>query len=144
MAMDVGTNSNAEPNPEVNAVEGTPNQEDKVENNQGSNGTIVNKSVDDFQENTTTLESVKEQNPNLELAAQLEEIAAVSRRNASTPSGSIKSTPELVSEAEGAQPSYYRGVKYAPEKQRYAPEKLTVSGGGLLQWFYNLPVSSKQ
>ena len=35
MAMDVGTNSNAEPNPEVNAVENTPDQEDNTENIRG-------------------------------------------------------------------------------------------------------------
>ena len=39
----------------------------------------------------------------------------------------------------------YRGVQYFQNPQRYAPEKLEVSQKGrLLQWFYDLPVSSKQ
>ena len=48
MAMDVGANSNAEPKSEVNAVEGTPNQEGTSENNQALDGVAV-KSVGDIQ-----------------------------------------------------------------------------------------------
>ena len=144
MAMDVGTNSNAEPNPEVNAVENTPDREDNTGNIQGLDRIV--KSADNFQANSNTVDRVKEQNPNLELAAQLEEIAAVSRRNASIPnSAEVISEPIISDVKDIEQPLSYRGVRYSTGNQRYAPEKLTISKGeGLLQWFYDLPVSSKQ
>ncbi|MEM1250932.1 MAG: methyl-accepting chemotaxis protein [Cyanobacteria bacterium P01_H01_bin.21] len=133
MAMDVGANSNAEPKSEVNAVEGTPNQEGTSENNQALDGVAV-KSVGDIQNDKNGFGSANEQAANSELAAQLEEIAAVNRRKAANPASTTPSGDPQLS---------YRG--YTQGGERYAPENLTVSrGGGLLQWFYDLPVSSKQ
>lgn len=135
MAMDVGANSNAEPKSEVNAVEGTPNQEGTSENNQALDGVAV-KSVGDIQNDKNGFDSANDQAANSELASQLEEIAAVNRRKAANPPSTTPSGDPQLS---------YRGAKYTQGGERYAPENLTVSqGSGLLQWFYDLPVSSKQ
>lgn len=143
MAMDVGTNSNAEPNSEVDAMEDIPTQEDNAENDRVLEGAVVN-SVDGIQDNGNGLENTTNQNPSLELTAQLEEIASVSRKNTST-SVPASSGPETVSDTPVTPTLSYRGVKYTKGSKRYAPENLTVSrGSGLWQWFYDLPVSSKQ
>ena len=114
-----------------------------LKNDRGLDGVIV-KSADDSRENNSGSENVRRQNPNLELAAQLEEIAAVSRLNASKPvSANVPS--EQASGKQSEQPLSYRGVKYSNGEGRYAPENLTVSRAStILQWFYDLPVSSKQ
>ncbi|EKV00732.1 methyl-accepting chemotaxis protein [Leptolyngbya sp. PCC 7375] len=143
MGMDVGTNSNAESNSEVDAVDNTPNQEDSSQRDRLLDGVVV-KSVDDIQGNNNGLENAREHNPNQELAAQLEEIAAVSRRNTS-PSNSSKGVSEPMANVQDQQTLSYRGVKYPSAEDRYAPENLKISrGSALLQWFYDLPVSSKQ
>ncbi|MDV3352952.1 methyl-accepting chemotaxis protein [Leptothoe sp. LEGE 181152] len=143
MGMDVGTNSNAESNSEVDAVDNTPNQEDSSQRDRLLDGVVV-KSVDDIQGNNNGLENAREHNPNQELAAQLEEIAAVSRRNTS-PSNSSKGVSEPMANVQDQQTLSYRGVKYPSAEERYAPENLKISrGSALLQWFYDLPVSSKQ
>ncbi|MEO1508873.1 MAG: GAF domain-containing protein, partial [Cyanobacteria bacterium J06633_23] len=150
MAMDFGTNSNTEPKPEVGAVEGAAKQAGLSENNQ-LEGAVV-KSVDDMQSNNDDLNPMKEQRSNLELSAQLEEIAAISRQSSADPSPAngasnltAPTAPADSSDTQSEQPMAYRGVRYATGKERYSPEKLTVSqGSSLLQWFYDLPVSSKQ
>ncbi|MEO0434420.1 MAG: methyl-accepting chemotaxis protein [Cyanobacteria bacterium J06656_5] len=150
MAMDFGTNSNTEPKPEVGAVEGASKQSGLSKNNQPE-GAVV-KSVDDMQSNNDDLNPIKEQRSNLELSAQLEEIAAISRQspaNAPSPAnGSVTVTAPAASAGSGTQSEEtmaYRGVRYTQGEERYSPEKLTVSqGSSLLQWFYDLPVSSKQ
>ena len=149
MAMDFGTNSNTEPKPEVGAVEGASKQSGLSKNNQPE-GAVV-KSVDDMQSNNDDLNPIKEQRSNLELSAQLEEIAAISRQSPANPSpanGAATVTTPAASAGSGTQSEEtmaYRGVRYAQGEERYSPEKLTVSqGSSLLQWFYDLPVSSKQ
>ena len=149
MAMDFGTNSNTEPKPEVGAVEGASKQSGLSKNNQPE-GAVV-KSVDDMQSNNDDLNPIKEQRSNLELSAQLEEIAAISRQSPANPSpanGAANVTAPAASAGSGTQSEEtmaYRGVRYAQGEERYSPEKLTVSqGSSLLQWFYDLPVSSKQ
>lgn len=149
MAMDFGTNSNTEPKPEVGAVEGASKQSGLSKNNQPE-GAVV-KSVDDMQSNNDDLNPIKEQRSNLELSAQLEEIAAISRQSPANPSpanGAVTVTAPVASAGSGTQSEEtmaYRGVRYAQGEERYSPEKLTVSqGSSLLQWFYDLPVSSKQ
>ena len=149
MAMDFGTNSNTEPKPEVGAVEGASKQSGLSKNNQPE-GAVV-KSVDDMQSNNDDLNPIKEQRSNLELSAQLEEIAAISRQSPANPSpanGAATVTAPAASAGSGTQSEEtmaYRGVRYAQGEERYSPEKLTVSqGSSLLQWFYDLPVSSKQ
>ncbi|MEL6935977.1 MAG: hypothetical protein AAFO59_04830, partial [Cyanobacteria bacterium J06607_17] len=110
------------------------------------------KSVDDMQSNNDDLNPIKEQRSNLELSAQLEEIAAISRQSSADPSPAngasnltAPTAPADSSDTQSEQPMAYRGVRYATGKERYSPEKLTVSqGSSLLQWFYDLPVSSKQ
>ncbi len=139
MAMDVDTNSNADPNSEMDSAEGIFTQEDSSEDDRVLEGAVV-KSVGNVQDNSDGLENERGQNPNLELADQLKEIATVSRQNVSTAiptnSGSDGQSGPILS---------YRGVKYAQGERRYAPEKLTISSRhALLQWFYDLPVSSKQ
>ena len=69
----------------------------------------------------------------------------------------IRYLPELPKQSNDALPGgtaymddserVYRGVRYRPGGERYAPEKIQVtqaSRSGLLQWFYDLPVSDKQ
>ncbi|MEM7795018.1 MAG: methyl-accepting chemotaxis protein, partial [Cyanobacteria bacterium P01_C01_bin.118] len=144
MAMDVGTNSNAEPNPEVDTVEGIPNQ-DIVESDPGIENKIM-ETKDDAQNDQNELNDRKGQSLERELVAQLEESAAMGHQNTANPVPPV--SPEPVNQGAAADQSNmlsYRGVKYNHDEKRYAPEKLEVSGPSpLLQWFYDLPVSSKQ
>lgn len=145
MAMDIGTNSNADPNAEADAVEDIPNQEDASKDDRMLDDVVVTSSTGDVQGGIGS-EKLRVQNPNLELAAQLEELAAVNRRNSAAVSDASTSADSLSSRSEQNQTLSYRGVKYSRDgEQRYAPDKLAVSGGSTwLQWFYDLPVSSKQ
>ncbi|NEQ48996.1 MAG: GAF domain-containing protein [Leptolyngbya sp. SIO3F4] len=141
MAMDVGTNSNADPNPEVDTVDGTPKQ-DSTENDLMPTGELM-ESVGDAQKQQNVLDELREQGLERELVAQLEESAANGHANANSPVSS--KTINQVAGAQSGQVMSYRGVQYDRDGLRYAPEKLDISSRSpLLQWFYDLPVSSKQ
>ncbi|MEM9264347.1 MAG: methyl-accepting chemotaxis protein [Cyanobacteria bacterium P01_F01_bin.13] len=140
MAMDVSTNSNADPNPEVDTVKDTLKSSDTSDNDRVAEETLV-QSVDDVKSTQDSLNKMGEQNPKLKLTAQLEEIAANSRQGLPTPA----SPEESVDKKSSVETMSYRGVQYVKGEQPYAPENLTVSSrSSLLQWFYDLPVSSKQ
>ena len=137
MTMDIGTNSNAEPNPEVGSVEGASKQTGIPENPRAFEGVAVNP-TGDTQNTTNNLGSLGNASAsNRSLTAQLEEAAADGRRlTDSRAAASGQPADDVLS---------YRGVQYGRGEQRYAREKLRVSRRGtLLQWFYDLPVSSKQ
>ena len=139
MAMDVSTNSNADPNPEVNAVEETLKQADTADQDGLLKDTVV-PSMDNAQSPQGSLDNVGEHPQNLELVAQLEEIPDNNRQGVFSPAA-VKDA----SDTSSGETLYYRGVQYRQGEQRYAPEKLAVSRrSSLLQWFYDLPVSSKQ
>ncbi|MGD1853890.1 MAG: methyl-accepting chemotaxis protein [Leptolyngbyaceae cyanobacterium] len=139
MAMDVGTNSNADPNPEVDAAEVKSNQ-NTTQTNPRSGDAAVEDSV---QSKENGLNSVMGQNTGRDLATQLEESAIADRQNGA---GFGKpGTQSQVVPTSANEDMSYRGVQYSQGEQRYSPEKLSVSQrSSFLQWFYDLPVSSKQ
>ncbi|ESA32332.1 methyl-accepting chemotaxis protein [Leptolyngbya sp. Heron Island J] len=140
MAMDVDPNSSAEPQSEVDAAEGIPTQASNSKNDRVLEGVVVKSAG-----NNNELENSRQQDPNLELAAQLKELAASSRQNASIAAVPNNTSAENALDNQSEPVLSYRGVQYGEGERRYAPENLTVSGGStLLQWFYDLPVSSKQ
>ena len=135
MTMDVGTNSNAEPNPEVGSGEGASKQTATPGHPRAFEGVAVHP-VGDGQNTTNSLKNAS--GSNFSLTAQLEEAAAGRKFTGSSPgaAASGQQSDDVLS---------YRGVQYAAGERRYAREKLRVSRRGtLLQWFYDLPVSSKQ
>ncbi|MEA5465255.1 methyl-accepting chemotaxis protein [Leptothoe sp. PORK10 BA2] len=156
MTMDVGTNSNAEPNPKVSAAAGSANPADSA-TPPPLEGAVM-KALGDIENNSKEPYNGKEQQPTLELSAQLEEIAALSRRNtAAAVTNDVAPNVELPVPANAAAPKEMpaessekdvmscRGVRYSQGEGRYATENLTISkSGDFLQWFYDLPVSSKQ
>ena len=146
MAMDVGTNSNADPNPEVDTVEGNPNQ-DVMENDQVPAEELMG-AVDDVQKQQNGLDASKGQTLERELVAQLEESAAMAPVSATTApaSGAAGEVATQVSDIPSSQSLMsYRGVRYEKGGRRYSPDQLDISSRSpLLQWFYDLPVSSKQ
>ncbi|MEM9804749.1 MAG: methyl-accepting chemotaxis protein [Cyanobacteria bacterium P01_D01_bin.56] len=140
MAMDVGTNSNADPNPEVDVSEGKPQQPNASENDEGlESGTVT--SLNNHQNNVGS-EKATDATPNvMSLTAQLEEIAAANSGQSAIPNAPQPSVDKQASDDAMS----YRGVRYTKGGKRYAPENLSVSSRSqLLQWFYDLPVSSKQ
>ncbi|MBT9311900.1 methyl-accepting chemotaxis protein [Leptothoe kymatousa] len=142
MAMDVGANSNAEPNPEVDALGNKSEQVKNTENDQSLDASVV-ASVDSSPSSDYAGSGKSEQKPDvLSLAAQLEELASTATPNQPAVTEPASQTPVAANQKSDVMS--YRGVSYTKGKKRYAPENLAVSRSRLLQWFYDLPVSSKQ
>lgn len=138
MAMDIGTNSNTEPNPEADALAGM-SKEGTATNYPSLEGDRVKQGDNDQNDLSQTSEQ-KSAGKGLSLAAQLEESAALYHQNgaggAPAAANAGGSPDEMMA---------YRGVRYTKDGERYARESLDISSRSpLLQWFYDLPVSSKQ
>lgn len=139
MAMDVGTNSNAEPNPDVDALEGSPKQDATAPTNEQALEELTANPLDNMYSSQNGLGNNTDPSSKPPLAERSDDYQSA---DTPTPKSTLSENPSGNS-SDGVM--YYRGARYQKGEQRYAPEKLAVSSrSNLLQWFYDLPVSSKQ